>query len=111
MTAPAHTQGPWIAKGADGRYNNSRNSWHVEDENALSSVCAPITTPDGTIVAFVVASGDDYAEAHTEFDANARLIAAAPALYGFAQFIAMSAAGTKLGDEAHKLIDTIGNHA
>lgn len=109
MSAPSHTHGPWIARGADGRYNNARNSWHVEDEEALASVCAPITLANGTIVAFVVASGYNYAEVHPEFDANARLIAAAPALYGFVEFIAMHMGPGSLSAEARKLLDTIGN--
>lgn len=75
----AHTPGPWIAKSDDGRYNNSRNTWRVDDEEACCSEAAPITLGDGTVIAFAVASDDDYF-ADNRVDANANLIAAAPEL-------------------------------
>lgn len=49
----------WKAKGEDGKYDNRKNSWHVEDMEATCSVAAPITTEDGTVVAFAVDSSDD----------------------------------------------------
>ncbi len=79
-----YTAGPWIAKSDEGRYNNSRNTWRVDDEEAACSEAAPITLHDGTVIAFAVASDDDYFT-DDRVDANARLIAAAPDLLDVAR--------------------------
>lgn len=77
-----HTPGPWTAKDELGKYDNSMNSWTVEDEDATSSSCAPITLADGTVVAFAVESDDVYTFVSSDqLDANASLIASAPDLF------------------------------
>lgn len=73
-----YTKGPWFGL-IDGKYNNSKNNWRAEDEEAGCSEAAPITTQDGTVIALVVASGDAYFDEDRVSD-NARLIAAAPDL-------------------------------
>lgn len=82
-----HTSGPWIAKGDDGRYNNSKNSWVVFDEGADLADAAPITLSDGTVIAFAVASGDSQISDDRVDDA-ARLIAAAPELLSELEILA-----------------------
>ncbi len=75
----------WFAKGADGRYNNSRNTWLVDDEEAGCSEAAPITLEDGTVIAFAVASAENYFM-DDRVDNVARLIATAPDLLYLARF-------------------------
>lgn len=79
-----HTPGPWKAK-HNGRYDNSQNTWTVEDEEASCSEAAPITTADGAVIGFAVSSDDSYYPSDPENDANAELMAAAPALLALAQ--------------------------
>lgn len=98
MTAK-YTPGPWFGL-VDGKYNNSKNNWRAEDEEAGCSEAAPITTQDGTVIALVVASGDTYFYEDRVSD-NARLIAAAPDLLE-----ALQKAVARQGFSNEELIDT-----
>ena len=71
----SHTKGPWI--GIDPKTKKFRNThWRADSATARRTLSAPITS-GRTCVAMVVS--DDW-DKRDEFDANARLIAAAPDL-------------------------------
>jgi hypothetical protein len=72
------TPGPWFGM-IDGKFNNKKNSWSLDDDDAACSECAPVTLADGKVVAFAVAS-DDVVFCDDRVTANANLIAAAPDL-------------------------------
>jgi len=80
MSEAKHTPGPWKAKGDDGKYDNRKNTWRIEDDRKLFSVAAPITLRDGKVIAFAVHSKNGYDSNLPGLEANARLIAAAPDL-------------------------------
>lgn len=69
-----HTQGPWEARGANGKFRVT--DWDVVNDNLSYYATVPVHR-GGYVVAMVVdGDGDD-----DLLDANARLIAAAPELY------------------------------
>lgn len=74
------TPGPWKAKGADGKYDNRRNNWSVDNDEYSSATWCPITLDDGTVIACVVHGSDSFHD-EGDVDENAALIAAAPELY------------------------------
>lgn len=78
MSNQGFTPGPWFGL-KNGKYDNSKNTWDLQDEDAYCSQSAPITTDSGDIVAFAVHSSDEYHH-DSLVEANARLIAAAPEL-------------------------------
>ena len=100
----ARTAGLWKAKGADGRYDNRKNSWTVEDEESACSTCIPITTADGDIIGFAVASSDDYFSDDSEIEANAEVMAAAPQMINLLQ---RSAAIVEADPSLHKEVQAL----
>lgn len=97
-----HTPGPWFGL-KNGKYDNSKNTWDLQDEEAAWSQAAPITNDSGDIVAFVVHSSDEYHH-DSLVEANARLIAASPCMYALLERRAAQG-----DEEARDLIGRISN--
>lgn len=73
-----HTPGPWVSIDAHGKYNPDHD-WYVHNDEEETTESAAVWAGD-TVVALVVAAGSGWNFSNPEFDANARLIAAAPEL-------------------------------
>ncbi len=70
-----HTPGPWRV----GTSSSLRSEWSCHSDGNKHSGWQPVVDGSGAPVAFVVDESDEW-ELRKSFDADARLIAAAPAL-------------------------------
>lgn len=81
----AHTPGPWRA--VDASSSALPEEWSCHEDTKAHSSWRPIVDAEGRAVALVVDAGDGYT-GRPSFDADARLIAAAPDMLDALQRIA-----------------------